>query len=160
MKHSARLLLTVLLLLLAIGCSDREQGYALLDGGRIDFDQLHGKVVLINYWAEWCKPCREEIPELNEFQRSHSDRVQLLAVNFDGVTGEALKQQAAALGIDFPVLLDDPRQHFNVKPSGVLPETLVIDAVGNYRQVLLGPQTEEKLAALLEQLSNESATDQ
>lgn len=160
MKHSARLLLTVLLLLLAIGCSDGEQGYALLDGGRIDFDQLHGKVVLINYWAEWCKPCREEIPELNEFQRSHSDRVQLLAVNFDGVTGEALKQQAAALGIDFPVLLDDPRQHFNVKPSGVLPETLVIDAVGNYRQVLLGPQTEEKLAALLEQLSNESATDQ
>ena len=160
MKHTAIRLLTTLLLLTAIGCSDREQGYALLDGGGIDFDQLHGKVVLINYWAEWCKPCREEIPELNEFQRRHSDRVQLLAVNFDGVTGEALKQQAAALGIDFPVLLDDPRQQFNVKPSGVLPETLVIDAVGNYRQALLGPQTEEKLAALLEQLSNESATDQ
>ena len=71
----------------------------------------------------------------------------------------ALKQQAAALGIDFPVLLDDPRQHFNVKPSGVLPETLVIDADGNYRQVLLGPQTEEKLAALLKQLSIESTTE-
>lgn len=160
MKHSARLLLTILLLLAAIGCSDREKGYALLDGGRIDFDQLHGKVVLINYWAEWCKPCREEIPELNAFQRSHSDRVQLLAVNYDGVTGEALQQQAAALAIDFPVLLDDPRRQFGVKPSGVLPETLVIDAAGNYRQVLLGPQTEEKLAALLEQLSMESTTEQ
>lgn len=160
MKHSAIRLLTILLLLAATGCSDREKGYALLDGGRIDFDQLHGKVVLINYWAEWCKPCREEIPELNEFQRSHSDRVQLLAVNYDGVTGEALQQQAAALAIDFPVLLDDPRQQFGVKPSGVLPETLVIDAAGNYRQVLLGPQTEEKLAALLKQLSMESTTEQ
>ncbi|WP_438951899.1 TlpA family protein disulfide reductase [Porticoccus sp.] len=159
MKHSAIRLLTTLLVLTAIGCSDREQGYALLDGGRIDFDQLHGKVVLINYWAEWCKPCREEIPELNAFQRSHSDRVQLLAVNYDGVTGETLQQQATALGIDFPVLLDDPRQQFNVKPSGVLPETLIIDAAGNYRQVLLGPQTEEKLAALLAELSNESITE-
>ena len=135
------------------GCSDKPSGYPLMDGGTLNFNDQHGKVVLINYWAEWCKPCREEIPELNAFQQKFSDQVLLLAVNFDGVTGDRLKQQATALGIEFPVLAEDPRQQFGVKPSGVLPETLVIDRNGQFRQVLLGPQNEEKLEAVLKQLS-------
>lgn len=145
--------LAATLLLTLLGCSADRGGYALMDGGTLHFEDLRGKVVLVNYWAEWCKPCREEIPELNAFQRSHGDRVQLLAVNFDGVRGDLLQQQAGALGIDFPVLAEDPRAQFAVKPSGVLPETLVIDRDGNFRQVLLGPQKEEQLAALLQQLS-------
>ncbi len=146
-------LLAAILLLPLLGCSDTQPGYSLTDGSKLHFDELHGKVVLINYWAVWCKPCREEIPELNAFQQTHGDQVQLLAVNFDGVTGDALKQQAKELGIQFPVLTSDPRQQFAVKASGVLPETLVIDREGNFRQVLLGPQNEEKLASVLQQLS-------
>ncbi|WP_461520589.1 TlpA family protein disulfide reductase [Porticoccus sp.] len=146
-------LLAAILLLPLLGCSDTQPGYSLTDGSKLHFDELHGKVVLINYWAVWCKPCREEIPELNAFQQTHGDQVQLLAVNFDGVTGDALKQQAKELGIQFPVLTSDPRQQFAVKASGVLPETLVIDHEGNFRQVLLGPQNEEKLASVLQQLS-------
>lgn len=140
-------------LLTLTACAERTPSYPVVGGGELRFEELHGKVVLINYWAEWCKPCREEIPELNAFQKSHGDQVQLLAVNFDGVSGEPLQQQAEALGIEFPVLAADPRQQFAVKPSGVLPETLVIDREGNFRQVLLGPQTEEKLSAVLAQFS-------
>ena len=153
MKKTINLLAATLLLSL-LGCSGGQPAYSLTDGSELRFDELHGKVVLINYWAVWCKPCREEIPELNAFQQSHGDQVQLLAVNFDGVAGDTLTQQAKELGIKFPVLTSDPRQQFAVKPSGVLPETLVIDREGNFRQVLLGPQNEEKLASVLKQLSD------
>ena len=152
MKTASKLIATSLLLSL-LGCSVDPAGYATMDGGSVRFEDLRGKVVLVNYWAEWCKPCREEIPELNAFQDSHGDRVQLLAVNFDGVTGELLQQQAKALGIGFPVLAEDPRGKFAVKPSGVLPETLVIGPEGDFQKVLLGPQNEEKLTALLEQFT-------
>ncbi len=147
-------LLAAALLLSLLGCSDSQPSYPLMGGGIMRFDELQGKVVLVNYWATWCKPCREEIPELNAFQQSHGDQVQLLAVNFDGVTGELLEQQAQSLGIAFPVLAADPRQQFAVKASGALPETLVIDRAGNFRQVLLGPQNGEKLSALLQQLDS------
>lgn len=152
MRKTIKLLAATLLLSL-LGCTDGQPGYTLTDGSKLHFDDLHGKVVLINYWAVWCKPCREEIPELNAFQQTHGDQVQLLAVNFDGVVGDTLKQQANELGIKFPVLTSDPRQQFAVKASGVLPETLVIDREGNFRQVLLGPQNEEKLTSVLKQLS-------
>ncbi|WP_461515930.1 TlpA family protein disulfide reductase [Porticoccus sp.] len=152
MRKTIKLLAAALLLSL-LGCTDGQPGYTLTDGSKLRFDELHGKVVLINYWAVWCKPCREEIPELNAFQQTHGDQVQLLAVNFDGVVGDTLTQQANELGIKFPVLTSDPRQQFAVKASGVLPETLVIDREGNFQQVLLGPQNEEKLASVLQQLS-------
>jgi len=58
----------------------------------LDPDTLKGRWVLINYWAEWCKPCLEEIPELNTFAEAHSEQVSVLGVNYDGVEGEALAQ--------------------------------------------------------------------
>ena len=142
-------LLTLLTSLLLTGCGQSEPSYRLTDGNKLKFSELQGRVVLINYWAEWCKPCRKEIPELNALQQQYGDQVQVLGVNFDGVNGEQLISQTKALGIEFPQLTTDPRQQFGVKASGVLPETLVIDAQGNYQKVLLGPQTLEKLQAII-----------
>ena len=53
------------------------------------------KVIVINYWATWCAPCRKEIPELNELDHQLSDRLDVIGVNFDGVVGEQLDQQMA-----------------------------------------------------------------
>ncbi len=131
---------------LLLGCSPEQpqqsdDGYPLLSGENLKFSDLRGKIVLINYWAEWCSPCREEIPELNKLQKAFADQVVVLGVNFDGVTGESLQQQATNMGIEFPLLLDDPRAHFGVAASGVLPETLVINRRGEFQQLLMGPQS-------------------
>jgi len=109
--------------------------------------------VFINYWAEWCAPCREEIPELNDFAAAHAQRVRVLSVNFDGVTGEQLSAQIAGLGIAFPTLLTDPRAALGVPPPQGLPETLVIDPQGRLNQVLRGPQTGVTLLAAMEDSS-------
>lgn len=143
------LLAALTLVLAACGEAGRSAGYALHGGGELTLESLRGRWVFINYWAEWCAPCREEIPELNAFAAAHADRVRVLSVNFDGAVGEQLGAQIAALGIAFPTLLADPRPALGVPPAQGLPETLVIDPEGRMRKVLRGPQTRAALEAEL-----------
>jgi thiol-disulfide isomerase/thioredoxin len=88
-----------------------------------------GHWVIVNYWAEWCKPCIKEIPELNHLARDHPE-IRVLGVNFDGATGEDLDRQVAALGIDFPVLPQDPAAELGTPRPVVLPTTLVLNPAG------------------------------
>ena len=107
-----------------------------------------GQWLLVNYWAEWCKPCLEEIPELTAFAARHAADVGVVLVNFDGVSGEALQQQARALGIPPALLLDrDPGAELGLARPQALPSTFVIGPDGAERPVLLGPQTVASLEA-------------
>lgn len=105
-----------------------------------------GQWRIINYWAIWCAPCREEIPELNELDRS--TELVVLAVNYDGKTGEELASQAAEMGISFALLEEDPRVALNVARPKVLPTTLLVSPDGHVTDTLVGPQTREGLLAL------------
>jgi thiol-disulfide isomerase/thioredoxin len=124
--------------------------YHTADGSSGRFADAHGKWLLINYWAEWCKPCLEEMSELNRFQQQHRDRVILLTVNYDGAVGEPLLKQIGKLGIELPVLLNDPAPMLGVKRPDTLPTTLVFDTHGNLHQTLQGAQTAATLAAAID----------
>jgi thiol-disulfide isomerase/thioredoxin len=136
-----------------LGCVEKPE-VRLADGSTGTWDQWQGRWMLINYWAEWCAPCREEIPELN---RLHSEaaaqRVVVLGVNFDGLSGDALSELIARMEIEFPVLLDDPRARWQQPVPGVLPSTLVVDPEGQLRTVLVGPQTYESLSRAVQATS-------
>lgn len=105
-----------------------------------------GQWRIINYWAIWCAPCREEIPELNELDRS--TELVVLAVNYDGKTGDELASQAAEMGITFALLEQDPRATLSVARPKVLPTTLLVSPDGQVTDTLVGPQTREGLLAL------------
>jgi thiol-disulfide isomerase/thioredoxin len=105
--------------------------------------------VIINYWATWCAPCRDEIPELNELAHELSESLLVIGVNFDQVMGEELSQQMQSLGIEFDNLLHDPRGIWNLDPVSVLPETLIINTQGELIHRLVGPQTKKSLSALV-----------
>ncbi|MCB1853875.1 MAG: TlpA family protein disulfide reductase [Pseudomonadales bacterium] len=130
----------ILLLLILAGCSPAPP-----PGKRLELDQLRGQWVLINYWATWCKPCRQEIPELNALASQYPE-VAVLGVNFDGSLGEQLAQEVREMGIAFPVLEEDPAAALGVERPAVLPTTLVIDPQGLLRPALVGPQTLASLA--------------
>ena len=139
----------LLISLILLGCSAKTAPqFELLEGGSIDL-QSPQKLVLINYWAIWCAPCRKEIPEFNQLLAEQGDNIAVLAVNFDGSQGQQLRDEIAKLGIEFPSLLQDPRTLWGLDPVEVLPETLVIGPNGQLLHRLIGPQTLESLEALL-----------
>ncbi len=142
----------LLLAVLATGCGEPDHtasrdAYTTLQGDSGRLRDLQGRWLLINYWAEWCKPCIEELPELNEFQRRHGARAVLFSVNFDGLAGDELAAQVQKLGIETPVLLQDPASQLGVERPKALPTTFVFGPDGTLRQTLLGPQTQASLAA-------------
>jgi thiol-disulfide isomerase/thioredoxin len=108
-------------------------------------EAARGQWVVVNYWAEWCKPCIKEVPELNAL--GEREGITVLGVNYDGAQGEALSAQVEALGIAFPTLDLDPAAALGVKRPTVLPTTLIIDPEGTLRATLVGPQTEDSLLA-------------
>jgi thiol-disulfide isomerase/thioredoxin len=109
--------------------------------------------VVLNYWAEWCGPCRTEIPELNHLaDELKSKNVGVFGVNFDNVQGAELKEASEKLGIKFTVLAQDPAELFDLPRSEALPVTFIIDDKGKVREQLLGEQTAAGVMAKLEAL--------
>ena len=106
--------------------------------------------LLINYWAQWCKPCIEEIPELNEFAREHTGDVIVYGVNYDQASGEQLLAQAAELNIEFPLLATDPAPALGYARPMVLPTTILVSPDGVIHARLLGPQTRDSLLRAME----------
>ena len=130
-----RLALVFLSGLVLLGCSSEPAGI------------VSSQWNVINYWAIWCKPCREEIPELN--QLNQVENVVVLGVNFDGKVGEALISDAVDLGIAFDVI-DDPASNLNISRPSVLPTTLVLSPEGTLVATLVGPQTAESIMAYID----------
>ncbi len=140
--------------LLLAGCS--EDWGPDQHGEAITAQQLDGRWLVINYWAQWCGPCRTEVPELNTLDRSLDD-VTVLGVNFDGIEGDELVAAADELGITFRVLAVDPAERLSLPPSAVLPVTYILDPDREVRARLVGEQTAEGLRARLAGLR--AATD-
>jgi thiol-disulfide isomerase/thioredoxin len=129
----------VLLCTWLMACSPApEFHYADGSGGRLD--DYRGKYLLVNYWAEWCKPCLKEIPELNEFAHQYADKAAIVAVNWDGIQGEELRLQAEKLNIEFDVVVEDISGLLGQKKPTVLPTTFIIDPEGQLINTLIGPQ--------------------
>jgi len=137
---------------LVSGCTREDFRWSDGSGGR--YADWAGKWVIVNYWAEWCAPCREEIPELNALMRSREDLL-VVGVNFDGLEGAALSRLVARMGIEFPVMVGSPRAAFPHPMPEVLPSSLVISPDGKLVRTLVGPQSRAQFEAALSALAAE-----
>src|SRR5262245_6026154 len=79
-----------------------------LDGREIDSRSLAGKVMLVNFWATWCPPCRAEIPDLVALQEKYRDQLQIIGVLQDESSTEDVKRFVAEYKINYPVLVLTP----------------------------------------------------
>ncbi|MDH0748282.1 TlpA family protein disulfide reductase [Pseudomonas sp. GD03842] len=123
------------------------------NGQKVASDRVDKHWLVINYWAEWCGPCRTEIPELNALaEQTQGQNVSVFGVNFDNLQGEDLKSAANALGIKFTVLAQDPAEQYDLPKSEALPVTYIIDDKGKVREQLMGEQTAAGVAQKLAEL--------
>ncbi len=138
----------VLLALLVAACAPPPD-FRQADGTAGHYAQWQGRWVVINYWAEWCAPCRHEIPELNALHKIRDqESVAVVGVNFDGLEGEPLNDLIGRMGIEFPVIVGAPRLRWEYPMPSVLPTTVIIDPEGQVAATLVGPQTLESLRAV------------
>lgn len=125
-------------------------------GRKVAVERLEGQWLVINYWAQWCAPCRTEIPELNALEQQLKEQsVQVLGVNFDALQGEKLSEATQDMGISFTVLAQDPAERYQLPRAEVLPVTYIVDDQGRMRERLLGEQTAAGLTARLAALKAE-----
>lgn len=109
-----------------------------LGGADHALDAYRGKVVILNFWATWCEPCREEMPSLNRLRKSlEGQPVAMLAVNV--AEGEArINDFTGKVPVDFPVLLDRDSQVARAWKVRVLPTTVIIGTDGRVRYTYVG----------------------
>jgi thiol-disulfide isomerase/thioredoxin len=105
-----------------------------LDGKPVTLADSKGKVILLNFWATWCGPCRAEIPDLIELQNKYKDRLQILGLVVDDDDPDAIKKFVGKFRINYPVALatDDLRIEYGGIPA--LPTSFVLDAEGRVVQ--------------------------
>ena len=139
-------LLAVVVMLSACGGNSWQDQH----GNSISEDDLSGRPLLVNYWAEWCGPCLDELPELNALAEARPD-VAVLGINFDGIEGEALAALSDEMGIRFSVLGADFAEAMRLIRPQVLPTTYLLDPQGNVLRTLQGPQDEAALLAALDE---------
>ena len=119
-----------------------------LAGPRVDLASLRGKPALVNFWASWCPPCRQEAPELKRFDETLGDKANLVGVDWNDTTDNAKKFIAQA-GWQYPILRDPSQAVGTAYGLGGLPTTFVLNSQGQIVETLRGPQTAAKLRAAL-----------
>src|SRR5215510_1094320 len=119
---------------------DAAPGFQLndLEGKPISLDETKGKIVLLNFWATWCGPCRAEIPDLIELQNKYKDQLAIIALATDEDEPGEVKKFAQKHGINYRIgMASDP---LRVKYGGIpaLPTSFIIDPQGRVVQKHIG----------------------
>jgi len=109
-------------------------------GDRVRLDSLRGRVVFLNFWATWCKPCEEEMPAMERlYQAFRDDGLEMLAISVDVGEAEVIAFQER-MGLSFPLLHDPDRSVASRYQSFRFPETYLIDQQGTVVGRYIGPR--------------------
>jgi thiol-disulfide isomerase/thioredoxin len=109
-----------------------------LAGTELTLEAFRGKVVLLNFWATWCGPCREEIPELVALQNRYKDRLQIIGLVVDDDDEKEIHKVIDSEGINYPVALADSETRFAYGGIAALPTVFVINTEGRVVQKHVG----------------------
>jgi thiol-disulfide isomerase/thioredoxin len=125
-----------------------------LRGRSIKLSDYKGKVVLLNFWATWCPPCRAEMPDLIKMQREYRSKgLQVIGITYPPEEIEEVRQFISKLGVNYPVALGLKETKTAFDQTETLPLTLVIDRQGKIvdriEGIMLREEFEQKIKPLL-----------
>jgi thiol-disulfide isomerase/thioredoxin/dienelactone hydrolase len=132
------------------------QEFALKDieGRTVRLSDYHGKVVLINFWATWCPPCRAEMPDLVRLQREHARQgLQIIGITYPPEQKDRVRRFARSLKVNYPIILGTREIKARFSSEETLPLTVVINRDGNVTDIISGillrQEYDEKIKPLL-----------
>jgi len=103
-------------------------------GGQVSLASLKGKVVMVNFWATWCVPCRQEMPHLEAlYEKYNGLGFELLAVNVEKNNAEGARKWLQETPVTFPVLFDPENQVTKLYKVQTMPSTVIIGRDGTMR---------------------------
>src|SRR6185369_1786246 len=125
-----------------------------LDGSPFRLQELRGRVVLLNFWATWCVPCRSEIPSLSAMQKDLDSRgLSIIGVSYDD-TADLIQQFQKDIPQSYQIVLGG-RDVGSQLPASPLPTTYIIDRQGRIREKMIGERTREAFEAVIKPLLDE-----
>lgn len=122
------------------------------DGKTMKLSSLRGKKVIVNLWATWCPPCRQEMPEMEKFYTENKNQgIEILAVNLTKAekSRDDLPSFMKTYGITFPVLLDENGDIARLYNVSSIPASFIIDTQGVIREKIVGPMTYASMEKML-----------
>lgn len=125
-----------------------------LSGKSVSLKDFRGKIVVLNFWATWCPPCRAEIPELVKWKREYQNQnLQIVGVTFPPTNRAGVRRFARKNKINYPVLFGTKQTRALFDAGEALPLTVVIDSEGNLKEIIEGiifpEEFDEKIKPLL-----------
>jgi len=112
-----------------------------LDGRELSSASWRGKVVILNFWATWCPPCRAEIPDLVALQDKYRDRLVVIGISEDEAPPEAVKQFAALHNVNYPIVMTTPELGKLFPGVTALPTSFILDRESRIVQKHVGMLT-------------------
>jgi len=125
-----------------------------LQGNSLSLSSYKGKVLILNFWATWCPPCRREIPDFIEaYKDLKAKGLEILGVSVDDLSAEALRDWTQKAGMNYPVALATQKIIQDYEPGEFIPATIVIDRRGRIRYRRSSLMDKETLLRLFEEYS-------
>lgn len=134
----------------------RDFEVTLIDGEPFKLSDQEGKVVLLNIWATWCAPCREEVPDFVElYDRYKDEGLEILGVSIDKQGESVVKPFMEEYNVNYPVVIDRGTIMDKYGPTMGIPTTYVIGREGNLEYFAVGALTNKELEPRLQDLLND-----
>lgn len=126
---------------------DRAPDLALpdLEGKSVQLSRLRGRVVVVNFWATWCDPCRDEVPDFVKLHQEYRGRgVEVIGISMDKGKDERVRAFVKEFGIEYPIVIGDGQVARQWLVRGI-PMTFLIDPTGTVARVILGATDKRSL---------------
>ncbi len=124
-----------------------------LNGSRARLSLLPDRILIVNLWATWCKPCKAEISQLLELQQEFATRgFDIIGISLDLLTPQQLQPIVAAMGITYPVFIGDTGTVLEALGITAIPATLFIDSSGFTIKKLIGYHSKQEVHAAVQEI--------
>lgn len=142
--------LSLAMTMMLVACT-KNDSFHLLTGEEKHIEDYRGQWLVINFWAEWCPPCLEEIPELGILAKENSG-IEVIGVSYDKLSNSELEKLVDKLDIQYPIVATEPMPFLPVAKPQSLPGTYLVSPGGQIMGPILGKIDRKKILSIIKKI--------